>query len=460
MFYCHDHFLQHREGLNRQLEILSNERDGLLHKIEQQKVESEQHALMKKIDEWERDSITKIQQMAKEAKQTLLSHVAKFISRVEQRLNLLTDELRQKPSKNTFVDTDITKWKQELEQLKVLLENPPDLKVQEDSTPLVTKIQVKTSTQQKHKLLSLLYTQDQWTVDRDTTFQIGWDLNIVPQIKHLCVQHSKQLYPQYTTHQVKSFHFDIYSKKERLLYYPIYVINYQYGSQSNFTCLVDGVTGQVVGDRQYSMTKVTLAMLIGFYPMVLTALFGLGSFIDPSIGILFASLLSFEILVPIAFIVSPLVGLCAKYYPKFYRQRINEKQWQNYRSNSSQFTYDFTSSFQQKYHSYRQQQQQQQEYQQQYRQQQQQRTRQSTSTREEEAPMDLYNLLSVSRTATEKEIKRAYLLKAKELHPDRNPDDKKAEELFKKVNQAYAILSDKYKREQYDKYGYESVKYN
>ncbi|CAF0766885.1 unnamed protein product [Rotaria sp. Silwood1] len=301
---------------------------------------------------------------------------------------------------------------------------------------------------------------EQWTVDRDTTFQIGWDLNIVPQIKHLCVQNSKQLYPQYNTYQVKSFHFDIYSKQERLLYYPIYVVNYQYGSQSNFTCLVDGITGQVIGDRQYSMTKVTLATLIGFYPMVLTALFGLGSFIDPSIGILLASLLSFKVLVPIAFIVSPLAGLCAKYYPKFYRQRINEQQWQNYRSNSSQFTYDFTSSFQQKYQSYRQQQQQQQQYQQQYRQQQQQRTRESASRREEEAPMDLYNLLSVSRTATEKEIKRAYLLKAKELHPDRNPGDKKAEELFKKVNQAYAILSDKYKREQYDKYGYESVKYN
>ncbi len=88
-------------------------------------------------------------------------------------------------------------------------------------------------------------------------------------------------------------------------------------------------------------------------------------------------------------------------------------------------------------------------------------TRESTSRRrEEEAPMDLYSLLSINRTATEKEIKRAYLLKAKELHPDRNPGNKKAEELFKKVNQAYAILSDKYKREQYDKYGYESVKYN
>ena len=74
--------------------------------------------------------------------------------------------------------------------------------------------------------------------------------------------------------------------------------------------------------------------------------------------------------------------------------------------------------------------------------------------------MDLYELLSVNRTATDKEIKRAYLLKAKELHPDRNPGDKKSEELFKKVNEAYSILSDKYKRQQYDNYGYDSVKYN
>ncbi len=54
----------------------------------------------------------------------------------------------------------------------------------------------------------------------------------------------------------------------------------------------------------------------------------------------------------------------------------------------------------------------------------------------------------------------SYWMKTKELHPDRNADDKNAEELSKYMNPACAILSDKFKREQYDKYGYESVKYN
>jgi DnaJ-class molecular chaperone len=63
--------------------------------------------------------------------------------------------------------------------------------------------------------------------------------------------------------------------------------------------------------------------------------------------------------------------------------------------------------------------------------------------------MNLYNLLSVNQKATEKEIRHAYILRAKDLHPDRNPDDKEAEDLFKKINQAYSILSDKYKRKQY-----------
>jgi hypothetical protein len=113
----------------------------------------------------------------------------------------------------------------------------------------------------------------------------------------------------------------------------------------------------VTGDRQYSMIKVTLAMLIAFYPMASITIISLGLLIDSSVAIPLAFLFSFKNSLPIAFILSPLVGLYAKNYPKMYRERVNQQQWHNYTSNASQFTYDFTNPFQQQYQSYRQQQQ-------------------------------------------------------------------------------------------------------
>ncbi|MCX5895720.1 MAG: DnaJ domain-containing protein [Proteobacteria bacterium] len=66
---------------------------------------------------------------------------------------------------------------------------------------------------------------------------------------------------------------------------------------------------------------------------------------------------------------------------------------------------------------------------------------------------DYYKILGVSRTATESEIKKVYRKLALQYHPDRNPGDKKSEEHFKKINEAYAVLSDKEKRAQYDRFG-------
>lgn len=73
-------------------------------------------------------------------------------------------------------------------------------------------------------------------------------------------------------------------------------------------------------------------------------------------------------------------------------------------------------------------------------------------------PKDYYDILSVSRTASSSEIKKAYRTLAMKYHPDRNPDDKEAESRFKECAEAYEVLSDVQKRKIYDTYGHEGLK--
>jgi DnaJ-class molecular chaperone len=68
-------------------------------------------------------------------------------------------------------------------------------------------------------------------------------------------------------------------------------------------------------------------------------------------------------------------------------------------------------------------------------------------------PTDFYDVLGVKRDASEEEIKKAYRKLARQYHPDRNPGDKQAEVKFKELQRAYDVLSDKTKRQQYDRFG-------
>ncbi|KAM3144265.1 hypothetical protein pb186bvf_003727 [Paramecium bursaria] len=70
-----------------------------------------------------------------------------------------------------------------------------------------------------------------------------------------------------------------------------------------------------------------------------------------------------------------------------------------------------------------------------------------------------YNVLGVDKKATDEEIKKAYRKLAIKWHPDKNPNNKEqAQEMFKKIGEAYAVLSDKDKRAVYDRYGFEGIK--
>lgn len=74
------------------------------------------------------------------------------------------------------------------------------------------------------------------------------------------------------------------------------------------------------------------------------------------------------------------------------------------------------------------------------------------------AKRDYYEVLGVSRSASEQELKSAYRKLAHKFHPDKNPDDQAAEESFKEVNEAYEVLSNPERREAYDRFGHDAAR--
>jgi hypothetical protein len=97
---------------------------------------------------------------------------------------------------------------------------------------------------------------EEWTVDRDTAFEIGWNLMILNKLQDLFL---KQLNKQRKKNEYRftSIRFPINQETQELIYFPVYIVDYQYHNRQ-LQCLINGRTGHVAGLRQFSQLKVKL----------------------------------------------------------------------------------------------------------------------------------------------------------------------------------------------------------
>ncbi|CAF3070572.1 unnamed protein product [Rotaria sp. Silwood2] len=142
--FCLDHINEHYSELNEQLGKTEDQFNEFKIGIEEQKADPQKHELTKQIDEWERESIEKIRQVANEVRHELSSCVIKFVTNLDLKLKHLTEQLIQNRKDNDFADPDIQFFNGELKRLKDILSSPPDFKLEYDSTSFINKIRLKT----------------------------------------------------------------------------------------------------------------------------------------------------------------------------------------------------------------------------------------------------------------------------------------------------------------------------
>ena len=140
--FCYKHLTDHYLILSQQLDEIEVHRDLFRQTLTQQTTNPPEHPLIKQIDQWERDSISKIQQTAQESRQILLQHTTAHINQIEIDLAQLTDQMREIRQENDVNEIDLTYLGEKLTQLEKELDHPSNISIEQDCASLINKISV------------------------------------------------------------------------------------------------------------------------------------------------------------------------------------------------------------------------------------------------------------------------------------------------------------------------------
>jgi hypothetical protein len=141
--FCIKHLLNHRGRLAEEMNIIIDEHDQFQHVLNQQIANSDSHPLIKQIDEWENESIVKIQQKATELRQELLQLTTVHSDDLSTKLRDLSEKMKEGREHESFVETDLDLWKKYLDYLIANFALPSTFSInRHHEIPLVNDISI------------------------------------------------------------------------------------------------------------------------------------------------------------------------------------------------------------------------------------------------------------------------------------------------------------------------------
>ncbi|CAF1071829.1 unnamed protein product [Adineta steineri] len=140
--FCPKHSIDHRNELSKQLEEITVTHDLIQQTLVQQTEDPQQHPLIQKVDQWEKESIVKIRQLADKVKNDLCTYTTEHTTLIKHKLKQISIELRQSGEDSDFSEIDLQRWTQKLEELRQEFLSPSTITLRENFTPYITSIYI------------------------------------------------------------------------------------------------------------------------------------------------------------------------------------------------------------------------------------------------------------------------------------------------------------------------------
>ncbi|CAF1368059.1 unnamed protein product [Adineta steineri] len=140
--FCLMHLTEHRQTLNNELQLITNEYNEFKQTINEQKQNPHNHSLMNQINQWEIKSIEKIQQKAQEYREILNKSSQTCTNDIEKKFNNLREEIKQYQQENEFNEINLNYLRTQLIEIGKELKNPSNVSIQPNPQPLINDISI------------------------------------------------------------------------------------------------------------------------------------------------------------------------------------------------------------------------------------------------------------------------------------------------------------------------------